>query len=96
LTIGNAVSGSGYARFQVTSTPVNTGVAGNITSSIFGRGTITIGNATTDRAQIWYSANGTILNNIIFNSTQGADRPGALRIDGNVTLAGTLTANLAP
>jgi len=95
LTIGNAVSGSGYARFQVTSTPVNTGVAGNITSSIFGRGTITIGNATTDRAQIWYSANGTILNNIIFNSTQGADRPGALRIDGNVTLAGTLTANLA-
>jgi autotransporter-associated beta strand protein len=95
LTIGNAVSGSGYARFQVASTPVNTGVAGNITSSIFGRGTITIGNAITDRAQIWGAANCTILNNIIINSAQGADIPGALRTDASVTLAGTLTANLA-
>ena len=95
MTIGNAVSGSGYARFQVAATPVNTGMAGNITSSIFGRGSITIGNAATDRAQIWGTANGTILNNIIINSALGADFPGVLRIDASVTLAGTLTANLA-
>jgi len=96
LTIGNAVSGSGYARFQFGSTPVNTGVAGNIVNSIFGRGTITIGNAASDRAQIWVNANGTVLNNIVFNSYLGADISGALRMDANMTFAGTLTANLAP
>jgi autotransporter-associated beta strand protein len=95
LTIGNAASGSGYARFQLTATPVNTGVPGNITNSLFGRGTITIGNAAADRAQLWALANGTILNNIICNSALGADIGGALRIDANVAFAGTLTANLA-
>jgi len=100
LTLGNAVSGSGYARFQITAVPVNTGVAGNITSSPFGRGTITIGKAATDKAQIRVStgANCLVLNDIIFNSALGSDTAsGAIRVDNcTLTLAGTLTANKAP
>ena len=98
LTIGNAVSGSGYARFQLGATPVNTGVPGAITSSPFGRGTITIGNSAKDKAQIWINAgNSTILNNIVANTALGSDRVGSLRVDvAGTVFAGTLTANLAP
>ena len=98
LTLGNATSGSGYMRLSLTTAPVNQGVAGNITSSIFGRGSITIGNSASDNAQIYITANNTvILNPIVFNTSLGADRVGALRIESSgLVLAGTLTANSAP
>ncbi|HTR40411.1 MAG TPA: autotransporter-associated beta strand repeat-containing protein [Pseudomonadales bacterium] len=98
VVLGNVVSGSGYARFQVTATPVNSGSPGAINSSIFGRGTITIGTSPTDKAQLYITASScTILNNIVCNSALGSDRLGAIRSDfSTLTLAGTLTANQAP
>jgi len=100
LTIGNASSGSGYARLGLGGVPASTGVPGNITNSIFGRGTITIGNAPSDYAQLFLDAattNYPVLNNIVVNTALGADRVGALRVDQNtVYFMGTLTANQAP
>jgi autotransporter-associated beta strand protein len=100
LTIGNAASGSGYARLSLGSVPVSLGVPGNIISSPFGRGTITLGNSPGDYAQIFLDAattNYTVLNNFVINSEKGSDRVGALRVDQNtVYFGGTLTANQAP
>lgn len=90
-------SGNG-TRLEVATVPVNTGTAGAIVSSPFGRGPITIGEAATDKAQIYfYAANGTILNDIVFNTSLGTDQQGAFRIDTTgFTLAGTLRGDLAP
>ncbi len=90
-------SGNG-TRLEVGTVPVNTGAAGAIVSSPFGRGPITIGEAATDKAQIYfYAANGTILNDIVFNTSLGTDQQGAFRIDTTgFTLAGTLRGDLAP
>ncbi|MFN7339615.1 MAG: beta strand repeat-containing protein, partial [Opitutia bacterium] len=105
LNPSNTFSGGLLLRNDATGTrlsidrPVfNTGSAGAIVSSPFGRGTITIGEAATDKAQIYVALSSvTILNDIIFNTGVGTDRPGAIRNDFHgLLLAGTLTANLAP
>jgi len=98
LTIGNVVTGTGYARLGLNTVPVSTGVPGNIISSPFGRGTITVGNLPSDKAQLFLDAGNsiTVLNNIVCNTTLGADRVGGLRVDQTyVYFAGTLTANQA-
>jgi autotransporter-associated beta strand protein len=72
------------------------GTAGNITSSGFGRGTVTIGLTAADRAQVWVRANSTLLNDIVFNSSLGTNVATAIRVSGtNSILAGTLTAGLS-
>jgi autotransporter-associated beta strand protein len=90
-------SGTG-TRLTVGVAPVNTGTAGAIVSSPFGRGPITIGEAATDKAQIYMTAaNSTVLNDIIFNTSLGTDQQGAFRVDTTgFTLAGTLRGDLAP
>ena len=95
LTLMNNASGT---RFNVTSAVTTTGSAGSISSSPFGRGTITIGQAATDKAQLFLSlvANNMIANAITVNTAVGTDIPGGFRIDttGN-TLSGAINANLA-
>jgi len=84
-------------RLNISAAPVNSGSAGAIVSSPFGRGTITLGETASDKAQLLISAaNVNILNDIVFNSSLGTDKTCAIRLDGTLTLAGTLTANLAP
>ncbi len=84
-------------RLNISAAPVNSGSAGDIVSSPFGRGTITLGETAAEKAQLLISAaNVTILNDIVFNSSLGTDKTCAIRLDGTLTLAGTLTANLAP
>ena len=97
LTLLNGWSTPNWDRLSFGSL-VNTGSAGNIISSPFGRGTITIGQVATDYAQMWTTGgNPTILNNIVFNTALGCDVVGGFRVDGTtLTLAGTLTANNAP
>ena len=70
-----------------------------ITGTPFGSGTITIGQAITDKAAFGFSAtssNNVIANNIVFNSAQGTDQTGhGIRSDGtNNTFSGTITAGL--
>ena len=95
LLLRNSATGT---RLSIDRPVFNTGSAGAIVSSPFGRGTITIGEAATDKAQFYVSISSvTILNDIIFNTGLGTDRPGAFRNDAHgLLLAGTLTANLAP
>jgi autotransporter-associated beta strand protein len=85
-------------RLNISATPVNTGTPGAIVSSPFGRGPITLGETATDKAQLFMSvANVNILNDIVFNTSLGTDVASSIRVDyQGLTLAGTLTANLAP
>ncbi|MCX6878112.1 MAG: autotransporter-associated beta strand repeat-containing protein [Verrucomicrobia bacterium] len=74
-----------------------TGTPGNITSSPFGRGAITIGTSATDQTQFWPSGTQTVLSDLMVNSERGTDQGGTFRCDysPNLTLAGTITANLS-
>jgi len=73
------------------------GSPGAIVSSPLGRGTLTIGLSTTDKAQLSIaSGSSVVLNNILFNSALGTDVTAAVRVGGsNIVLAGTLIAGLA-
>jgi autotransporter-associated beta strand protein len=94
LTLKHSSAGT---RLTVGVAPVNTGTAGAIVSTPFGRGPITIGEAATDKAQIYMTAaNATILNDMVFNTILGTDQTSAIRLDNTLTLPGTMTANLAP
>ncbi len=86
--------GGGYMRIGVGGTW--TGTPGNITSSPYGRGTITVGLLANDRVQFWTGTD-TILNNLVINTEKGLDVGGTFRCDANtnVTLAGTVTLNLS-
>ena len=96
LTLMNNGTGT---RLGLSFLPSNVGVPGAIVSSPFGRGPITIGEAANQKAQIFTNTavNQSILNDVVFNSALGTDVTGAFRVDStNLTLAGTLTGNLAP
>lgn len=70
--------------------------AGTITGTPWGSGPITIGEAITDKAGIFFATAGqTFANPIIFNTALGTDRVG-VRVDATTTISGTVTANLAP
>jgi fibronectin-binding autotransporter adhesin len=93
LTLLHTANGT---RLQVSGAPANVGSASSIVSSPFGRGAITIGQAATDRAGIFFSsANATVLNPIVFNTVLGTDRPGIRADATGIVLAGTITANLS-
>ncbi|MEK0445813.1 MAG: hypothetical protein RLZZ399_1134 [Verrucomicrobiota bacterium] len=86
-------SGSGTRLSIVSNTTV--GSPGAIVSSNLGRGTITIGQAATDKAGIIMGTGVTLANAVTFNTRLGTDRPG-IRIDsGTVELSGVVTAALA-
>ena len=84
-------------RVQLSTAPVTTGTAGNIVSSPFGCGPITIGQTATDKAQLFvYNVPATLLNDMVFNSALGSDISQAIRLQSaTLTLGGKLTANLA-
>ncbi len=91
-------SGSG-TRMTISSNPTTVGSPGAISSSPFGTGAITIGQAATDHVQIFVASgsNATIANAIVVNSALGTDEAGTFRYDGTGnTLSGTINANLAP
>ena len=92
LTLTNNASGG--TRMRVTGAITT---AGTITSSPYGTGAITIGDAITDHAGVLLdTATGIALKNgVVFDTALGNDRVG-FRFDttGNV-LSGTITANLA-
>jgi fibronectin-binding autotransporter adhesin len=71
---------------------------GAITAGAYGTGTITVGEAATDSAGIYFgTATQTLANPIIANTALGTDRVGTVRVDvAGITLTGQLTANLAP
>ncbi len=95
LLLGDA---SWQTRLRISSAITTSGSAGAIVSSPFGTGAITIGSAATDRAAILFdgASNNRLVNDVVFNTTQGTDVVGGIRLDttGN-TFSGTLTANLA-
>ena len=88
--LGSALGG----RMSVSAVPVNTFVSGVLTASPFGTGPITVGQVATDRAGIYFpTANVTLANPIVANTTLGTDRTGTFRIDTTgLTLSGQLTA----
>ena len=90
-------TGNGTRVRIASAAPVTTGTAGNIVSSPFGCGPITIGQTATDKAQLYiYGITATLLNDMVFNSSLGSDQPQAIRLhSATLTLGGKLTANLA-
>ena len=91
-------SGTG-SRLRISNLITTVGFAGAIVSSPFGTGSITIGQAATDKAGILFdtTANNTLANAIVFNTALGTDQPG-MRVDTAATglvLSGRITANLA-
>ena len=95
---GLTLAGTNYLRYGLTVSTV--GTAGNITSSNFGRGPITIGLTPNDKVQLWWqgATNQTIYNDMVFNSSLGTDSGNAIRLGSayTLTLAGKITAGLAP
>lgn len=71
-------------------------ILSSVTGTPYGTGAITIGQAATDKAGIYFqNSNQTLSNNLVFNTALGTDRPG-IRADGtNNTLSGDITANLS-
>jgi len=95
LTLANS-PGWG-TRMRVTAVITTVGSAGAITSSPYGTGTIYIGEAASDYAQILidFNANNTIANAIVVNTKRGTDVAGSIRLDnGGHTLSGAITVNL--
>ena len=95
LTLKHTTSGT---RLLVNSPVTTVGTPGNITSSPFGRGAITIGEAATDKAGLYIttSANNTIANDLIVNTTNGTDATliYTLRVDTTgINVSGKVTAN---
>jgi autotransporter-associated beta strand protein len=89
-------------RIRLEDPIVNSGSPGAITASPLGTGTVTIGLASTDKAQL-YSGTGTyvagvgstILNDLVFNTAAGTDAPGGVLMNATeTTFAGTLVSNL--
>lgn len=70
---------------------------GTVVAGAYGSGAITLGEAATDLAGIYFAtATQDFTNPIIVNTAQGTDRVG-LRTDvAGITLSGVITANLAP
>jgi fibronectin-binding autotransporter adhesin len=71
-----------------------------LTKSEIGTGAVTLGTGTTDKGQIQFdnnaAVNSTFYNDIVYNTTLGADIAGGVRlVKNNMILAGTQTANLA-
>ncbi len=63
----------------------------------YGSGPITIGLAPTDRAGIFFTTAGqTLANDLVVNTARGTDRPGIRSDRTDITLSGTVDANLAP
>ena len=90
-------SGGANHRILLSSRTLGVGGPGTLTSGSFGTGPITLGAATTDRAQILFINGNTVNNAIVVNNVLGnTDAAGAMRVDGggNV-IAGTINANLA-
>ncbi|MFO1490126.1 MAG: autotransporter-associated beta strand repeat-containing protein, partial [Kiritimatiellia bacterium] len=72
-------------------------VIGTITGTPYGTGAITIGQAATDKAGIYFStANQTLANGIVFNTALGTDRAGVRSDFTGIVISGPITANLAP
>ncbi len=94
LVSGGAGLGS---RLYLTSYTGTTDVNGVLTSSQLGIGAVTIGTSADVKGQLQIDAVGaTFRNEIIFNTILGTDNLGGVRFGANnVTLAGTLYANLA-
>ena len=70
---------------------------GTITAGAYGSGAITIGEAPSDKAGIFFATAGqTLANPIIFNTALGTDRVGIRTDVAGITLSGVITANLAP
>lgn len=70
---------------------------GLVTSGPYGTGPITVGEAATDKVQVYFQAAGrTIANNLIVNTAAGTDTAGTFRVEssGN-TLSGAMIANQA-
>jgi len=95
-TILGLGTGSTVTRI-LTASNIGAGTGGNVTSGIFGTGTITIGASTTDNSQLYLFNGVTINNNIVVNTSRGNSglELGAFRFDGNGTVAGSINANLA-
>ncbi len=75
---------------------IGTGTPGALTSGIFGTGTITMGLATTDKAQFYASGALTINNALIVNTNIGDGTAGTFRLEqGPLTINGAVNANLA-
>lgn len=70
---------------------------GTITAGAYGTGAITVGEAATDKAGIFFAtANQTLSNPIIANTGVGTDRAGTFRVAATgITLSGQLTAGLS-
>jgi autotransporter-associated beta strand protein len=97
LTLVNGSAIGVGTRLRISAPPTTVGSPGAIVSSPFGTGTITIGEANTDKAGILLDTlpNFTIANDIVFNTTLGTDQPG-IRLDtAGHTFSGTITANLS-
>lgn len=70
---------------------------GTIVAGSYGTGTITIGEAATDKAGMYFATGSQNLSNpIIFNTALGTDRVGVRTDASGITLSGVITANLAP
>ncbi len=93
----NLLNNASGTRVNINGAVTTVGSPGAITSSPFGTGPITIGQATTDKAGIYVNAaNVTLANAIVANTTLGTDVNGTFRVDTTgLTLAGTITANLS-
>jgi fibronectin-binding autotransporter adhesin len=90
-------SGGANHRILLSGRTLGVGGPGTLTSGSFGTGPITLGAATTDRAQILFINGNTVNNAIVVNNVLGnTDAAGAFRVDagGNV-IAGAINANLA-
>jgi fibronectin-binding autotransporter adhesin len=87
----NATDGT---RMHIASAPTFAGTPGALTSGNYGTGTITVGQASTDKAGIYISAgNITLANAVVANTGLGTDRVGTFRIDSTGhTFSGELTA----
>lgn len=96
LLLKNGAALGAGTRLRIMSPVTTVGTPGNITSSPFGTGPITIGEAGTDKAQILLDtvANNSIANDIVVNTSLGTDAAYALRVDtaGN-SLRGAVTVN---
>lgn len=91
---GNAFSGGIVLTNSASGTRMS---PGTITAGAYGTGPITVGEAATDRAGIFFATAGQTLSNpIIANTGLGTDRVGTFRIAAaNITLSGQLTAGLS-
>ncbi len=95
VTLRNTQNGT---RYNLWNTITTVGSPGAIVSSPFGRGPITVGQASTDLAQLFFNGtpNNTLVNDVVVNTALGTDVPGTFRIaTTGITLAGKITANLA-